>query len=173
MNPFDTAAVLIATTGVSGYVTHRFLKLPATSDTPAVALVSSLVVVPTDAIVPARQPQAALTGFLGWFDFNEELVHGMLCLLICQLAARRALGAAGEHVDDQITRHHLRAALDTGSECPHLMDLESRWRGHDLRGLPRLRCVDFADRPDRRDEPAREPEGAACHRGVDRRRIAL
>ena len=52
MNTFDTAAVLIAIAAVSGYINHRFLRLPATTGTLAVALVSSRVVIAADAVVP-------------------------------------------------------------------------------------------------------------------------
>lgn len=82
MNAFDTAAVLMAIAAASGYVNHRFLKLPATSGTLVVALVSSLVVVAADAVFPAWGLQAALSGFLGEIDFNETLMHGMLCFLL-------------------------------------------------------------------------------------------
>jgi len=82
MNAFDTAAVLIAIAAASGYINHRFLKLPATTGTLAVALVSSLVVVVTDAVVPAWHLEAALAGFLNEIDFNEALMHGMLCFLL-------------------------------------------------------------------------------------------
>ncbi len=82
MNGFDTAAVLLAIAAVSGYVNHRFLKLPATTGTLAVALVSSLVLVAADAAVPGWHVQAVLAGFLGEIDFNEALMHGMLCFLL-------------------------------------------------------------------------------------------
>ena len=82
MNAFDTAAVLIAIAAVTGYVNYRVLKLSATTGTLAVALVSSLVVVAADAAFPSWRLQAALTGFLGEIDFNEALMHGMLCFLL-------------------------------------------------------------------------------------------
>ena len=82
MNAFDTAAVLIAIAALTGYVNHRVLKLSATTGTLAVALVSSLVVVAADAVVPSWHLQAVLTDFLGEIDFNEALMHGMLCFLL-------------------------------------------------------------------------------------------
>jgi CPA1 family monovalent cation:H+ antiporter len=82
MNAFDTAAVLIAIAALTGYINHRVLKLSATTGTLAVALVSSLVIVVADAAVPGWQLQAVLTGFLGGIDFNEALMHGMLCFLL-------------------------------------------------------------------------------------------
>jgi CPA1 family monovalent cation:H+ antiporter len=82
MNAFDTAAVLIAIAALTGYINHRVLKLSATTGTLAVALVSSLVIVVADAVVPGWQLRAVLTGFLGGIDFNEALMHGMLCFLL-------------------------------------------------------------------------------------------
>jgi len=82
MNAFDTAAVLIAITALTGYINHRVLKLSSTTGILAVALVSSLIVVAADAAVPSWRLQAALTGFLGEIDFNEALMHGMLCFLL-------------------------------------------------------------------------------------------
>jgi hypothetical protein len=82
MNAFDTAAVLIAIAALSGYINHRVLKLSATTGTLAVALVSSFVVVAADAAVPGWRLGEALAGFLGEIDFNEALMHGMLCFLL-------------------------------------------------------------------------------------------
>ena len=82
MNAFDTAAVLIAIAALTGYINYRVLKLSATTGTLAVALVSSLVIVAADAAVPGWRLQAVLTGFLGEIDFNEALMHGMLCFLL-------------------------------------------------------------------------------------------
>ena len=82
MNPFDTAAVLIAIWALTGYIDHRVLKLPATTGTLAVALavalVSSLVIVAADAVMPGWGLESVLRGFLGEIDFNEALMHGML-----------------------------------------------------------------------------------------------
>lgn len=82
MNAFDTASVLIAVAALSGYINHRFLKLPATTGTLAVALVSSLVLVAIDIAVPAWGLRTVLVAFLREIDFNEALMHGMLCFLL-------------------------------------------------------------------------------------------
>ena len=80
MNPFDVAAILIAVAAVAGYVNHRVFKLPAASGTLVVALLSSFVVVATEAIVPGLRTSIAT--FLGEIDFNQTLMHGMLCFLL-------------------------------------------------------------------------------------------
>jgi len=82
MNAFDTAAVLIAVAALTGYINHRVLKLSATTGTLAVALISSLIIVIADAAMPGWELRAVLTGFLGGIDFNEALMHGMLCFLL-------------------------------------------------------------------------------------------
>jgi CPA1 family monovalent cation:H+ antiporter len=97
MNAFDTAAVLIAIAALTGYINHRVLKLSATTGTLAVALVSSLVVVVADAAVPDWQLRVVLTGFLGGIDFNEALMHGMLCFLLFAGALHIDLEGLLEH----------------------------------------------------------------------------
>jgi Na+:H+ antiporter len=82
MNAFDIAAILLAVAAVSGYLNHRFLKLPATSGTLVVALVSSLIVVAADAAMPGLPLRGALAGFLHEIDFNQTLMHGMLSFLL-------------------------------------------------------------------------------------------
>jgi len=79
---FDIAAVLLTIAAASGYLNHRFLRLPATSGTLAVALVSSLVVVATDALVPSWTLQGRVRHFLADIDFNETLMRGFLSFLL-------------------------------------------------------------------------------------------
>ncbi len=82
MNAFDVAAILVAAAAVFGYVNHRFLRLPSTSGTLLVALVSSLVVVLIDRVVPGFDLRSAMEGFLGEIDFDQTLMHGLLCFLL-------------------------------------------------------------------------------------------
>ncbi|MGE0042354.1 MAG: cation:proton antiporter [Vicinamibacterales bacterium] len=82
MNPFDVAAVLMAIAAVAGYVNHRLLKLPATSGTLVVALVSSFVVIVVEAAFPRLGLRESIAAFLGEIDFNQTLMHGMLCFLL-------------------------------------------------------------------------------------------
>lgn len=90
MNAFDVAAILVAAAAVFGYVNHRFLRLPSTSGTLLVALVSSLVVVFIDRVVPGIDLRSAMEGLLGEIDFDQTLMHGLLCFL---------LFAGAQHVD--------------------------------------------------------------------------
>jgi CPA1 family monovalent cation:H+ antiporter len=82
VNAFDVAAILVAAAAVFGYVNHRFLRLPSTSGTLLVALVSSLVVVLIDRVVPGFDLRSAMEGFLGEIDFDQTLMHGLLCFLL-------------------------------------------------------------------------------------------
>jgi monovalent cation:H+ antiporter, CPA1 family len=82
MHTFDVAAILIAVAAVAGYVNHRLLKLPATSGTMVVALLSSLVLVGAEAMFPKLGLQASVAGLLNQIDFNQTLMRGMLCFLL-------------------------------------------------------------------------------------------
>jgi len=76
VNAFDIATVLLTIAAVSGYLNHRFLRLPATSGTLVVALVSSLFVIAAEALVPAWTLQDRVRAFLTDIDFNETLMRG-------------------------------------------------------------------------------------------------
>ena len=82
MTGFDIAAILVAIAAASGYINRRFLRLPATSGTLVVALVSSFVVVAADSILPAMHLRATVAAFLSGIDFTETLMRGMLCFLL-------------------------------------------------------------------------------------------
>ena len=82
MHAFDIAAILIAVAAVSGYVNHRLLKLPATSGTLVVALISSLIVVAADRLYPPLSLFAPVAAFLARIDFDQTVMHGMLCFLL-------------------------------------------------------------------------------------------
>src|SRR3954462_5919615 len=92
VSAFDIAAVLIAVAAVSGYVNHRLLRLPPTSGTLLVALVSSLIVIGVERVVPGIQLQADIQRFLGQIDFNQTLMHGLLCFLLFAGALHVDLG---------------------------------------------------------------------------------
>jgi CPA1 family monovalent cation:H+ antiporter len=81
MNAFDIAAVLAAIAAASGYVNHRVLRLPATSGTLVVALVSSVAVLMVDRVTDLGLANAS-AAFLSSIDFNETLMHGMLSFLL-------------------------------------------------------------------------------------------
>lgn len=82
MTVFDVAAILIAVAAVSGYVNHRLLRLPPTSGTLLVALVSSLVVVVIEQIVPGVPLRPTVERFVNQIDFDQTLMHGLLCFLL-------------------------------------------------------------------------------------------
>lgn len=82
MNAFDTAAVLLAIAAVCGLLNHRFLRLPSTSGTLAVALVSSLLVVAMDMLLPSWSLQVRVQAFLADIDFDQALMRGFLSFLL-------------------------------------------------------------------------------------------
>src|SRR3954453_20167245 len=82
MNGFDVAAILTAVAAVFGYVNHRFLRLPATSGTLMVSLVTSIAVLLVDAVFPRQELASSVAAFLSSIDFNETLMHGMLSFLL-------------------------------------------------------------------------------------------
>ena len=88
---------MITVAAVSGYVNHRLLHLPPTSGTLLVALVSSLVVLLIEQIVPSIQLRSELERFLGQIDFNETLMHGLLCFLLFAGALHVDLGGLLDH----------------------------------------------------------------------------
>ncbi len=97
MNAFDIAAVLIAVAAVSGYINHRFLHLPSTSGTLLIALVSSLIVIALERVVPGIHVQADIERFLGQIDFNQTLMQGLLCFLLFAGALHVDLGGLLDH----------------------------------------------------------------------------
>lgn len=82
MNPFDVAAILIAVAAAAGYVNYRVLKLPATSGTLLIALLSSLVALGIGRTFPHLDLRPAIARFLGEVDFNQTLMHGLLAFLL-------------------------------------------------------------------------------------------
>jgi monovalent cation:H+ antiporter, CPA1 family len=106
VNVFDIAAVLVAAAALFGYVNHRLLRLPPTTGTLLVALLSSLAVVLVERFVPGFDLRTAIQQFIGRIDFDQTLMHGLLCFL---------LFAGALHVDlDGLIRHRaIIAALAT------------------------------------------------------------
>jgi CPA1 family monovalent cation:H+ antiporter len=82
MAPFDIAAILLTIAALCGYMNYRFLKLPATSGTLAIALVSSLLIVGADVAAPALGARAMVSCFLAGIVFNDTLMRGMLSFLL-------------------------------------------------------------------------------------------
>lgn len=75
-------AVLLAIAAAAGYVNHRLLKLPATTGTLAVALVSSLIILGVEAQVGGLRLQEHARSFLVLLDFNETVMRGFLSFLL-------------------------------------------------------------------------------------------
>ena len=82
MNGFDIAAVVVAVTTATGYINHRFVRLPATTGTLVVALFCSGLVVLIDHLAPDQHLEASIAQFLGAVDFERILLRGMLSFLL-------------------------------------------------------------------------------------------
>ncbi|MEO5821790.1 MAG: sodium:proton antiporter [Vicinamibacteraceae bacterium] len=82
MSVFDVAAILTAIAAISGYVNHRVLRLPPTSGTLLVALVTSLALLLLEQLAPEAQVRPLVERFLGEIDFDQALLHGLLCFLL-------------------------------------------------------------------------------------------
>jgi Na+:H+ antiporter len=82
MTIFDIAAILIAVAALSGYINYRLLRLPPTSGTLLVALVSSLAVVAIQHVFPQIGLRPEIEDFLHRIDFDQTLMHGLLCFLL-------------------------------------------------------------------------------------------
>jgi monovalent cation:H+ antiporter, CPA1 family len=139
VSAFDIAAVLIAVAAVSGYVNHRLLHLPATSGTLLVALISSLVVIVLERLVPAIQLQGEIERFLGQIDFNQTLMHGLLCFLLFAGALHVDLGGLIDH------RWTIAALSTVGVVLSVAIVGTLTWLALDLLGLrqPLLVCLTF------------------------------
>ncbi len=97
MTVFEVAAVLMAIAAASGYVNYRFLRLPPTSGTLFVALVSSVAVVLIQRIAPGLELRLVVEQFLGQIDFDQTLMHGLLCFLLFAGALHVDLGGLVDH----------------------------------------------------------------------------
>jgi CPA1 family monovalent cation:H+ antiporter len=80
-----------------GYLNHRLLRLPATSGTLAVALMSSLALVAIEALIPGTPLRAPVERFLNDIDFNQTLMRGMLSFLLFAGALHVDLGGLWRH----------------------------------------------------------------------------
>jgi CPA1 family monovalent cation:H+ antiporter len=82
VSAFEIGAVLLAIAAAAGYINHRVLKLPATTGTLAVTLVSSLVIIAIEARTPGLGLREHARVFLETLDFNETLMRGFLSFLL-------------------------------------------------------------------------------------------
>jgi CPA1 family monovalent cation:H+ antiporter len=89
---FETAAVLLSIAALCGYLNYRFLRLPATTGTLAIALFSSLAIVVIDVLTPFVTLRPPIERFLTDLDFNETLMRGFLSFLLFAAALHVDLG---------------------------------------------------------------------------------
>ncbi len=92
---FDFVAVLMVLAAGFSYVNFRWLRLPATIGSMALALVFSVAIVVAGMFVPEVERSAR--ALAGQFDFNEALLHGMLGFLLFAGALQIDLGELAGH----------------------------------------------------------------------------
>lgn len=139
MTAFDVAAILVAVAAASGYINHRLLRLPPTSGTLLVALVSSIVVILIEQLIPGVQLQPAVESFVGRIDFDQTLMHGLLCFLLFA-------GALHVDLDGLISHRWTIAALATVGVLLSVAVVGGlTWLAFNLLGvrLPLLVCFTF------------------------------
>ena len=137
MSPFDIAAILIAVAALCGYVNHRFLRLPATTGTLLVAVVSSLVVVFAEQLLPRTRFGPEVQQFVGQIDFDQTLMHGLLCFLLFA-------GALHVDLDELISHRWTIAALATVGVLLSVAVVGTlTWAAFDLIGLHQSALVCF------------------------------
>jgi Na+:H+ antiporter len=94
---FETAAVLLTIAAACGYLNYRFLRLPATTGTLAIALFSSLAIVGIDLLTPSLPLRQPIERFLTDIDFNQTLMRGLLSFLLFAAALHVDVGGLWRH----------------------------------------------------------------------------
>jgi len=80
MNVFHTIGVLLTLAALSGYLNHKFLKLPQTIGLMVIALSVSLVLVALGMLGVATIREVG--DFVSALNFSDVLLHGMLAFLL-------------------------------------------------------------------------------------------
>ncbi len=81
MGLFEISAILIVLTAVFSFVNYRTLRLPTTVGVMVIALAASLGLITLNRLgigIGHQHAKALIAGI----DFNEALLHGMLCFLL-------------------------------------------------------------------------------------------
>ena len=91
MSAFQIITILISLAAVFSFINHKYLKLPTTIGVMLIALVASLVLIGLGKFGLAGIESSA-SDILEQIDFNEALLHGMLCFLLFAGALHIDLG---------------------------------------------------------------------------------
>ena len=82
MSAFDIAAILVVLAAFSGYLNHLYLRLPPTIGLVVIALVTSLMMLGLDALVPSLTIIDDIKSFVAKIDFYDALMNGMLGFIL-------------------------------------------------------------------------------------------
>ena len=78
----ELPAIILTCVSIFGYVNHRYLKLPITVGLVLMALISAIIVLGVDYVVPQLGVASTVQRWLDEIDFNRTLMHGMLSFLL-------------------------------------------------------------------------------------------
>ena len=78
----ELPAIILTCVSIFGYLNHRYLKLPITVALVLMALISAVIVLVVDYILPQLGVTSTVQGWLDEIDFNRTLMHGMLSFLL-------------------------------------------------------------------------------------------
>jgi len=79
---FEIMAIMLALSGLFGWINHAFLKLPHTIGLLVMALVASMVLLAIELVFPALGLGTPLRDAIGQIDFNATVMNGMLAFLL-------------------------------------------------------------------------------------------
>ncbi len=79
---FDLTALLLTLSAIFGWINHRYIGLPHTIGLLAMGLVSSLMLVLFELMVPEERVYEALAEALRQIDFTATVMEGMLAFLL-------------------------------------------------------------------------------------------
>lgn len=82
MDIFDLITAMFIVAAFFAYLNHKLLKLPPAIGMMVAALVSSVLLVASDAIFPSLGFAAQVHGLIAQIDFSYALMHGMLSFLL-------------------------------------------------------------------------------------------
>lgn len=81
-NLLEVSAMLLALSALFGWVNARFVRLPPTIAMLLMALLTSLVLITIDGLLPASHVRERFTHAIVEVDFFDTLMHGMLAFLL-------------------------------------------------------------------------------------------
>lgn len=89
----ELPAIILTCVSVFGFLNHRYLKLPITVGLVLMAIITALIVVGLNFLIPTWGVSGTVQHWLNEIDFNRTLMHGMLSFLLFAGALHVDLGS--------------------------------------------------------------------------------